>query len=479
MHVKAISRPSCAPMIVAALAAAALLVPGTAHAAEGATSPGTVAEAPARVITMSVGSGQLIRLPRAMTGMFVADDKVADVQVKGPTALYLFGKAPGTTSVYATDKSGTVIWSSDVRVGNNLTGVGAMLRMAMPEADVTATPVGGMILLTGTVIAPRDIEEAQHLTEAFTGPGVQVVNRLHAATAQQVSLQVKIVEVSRSVATDIGVNLLSRDKSGGFLFGIGQGDAGTIKTITGTVDPSTGVGPGGTAYTFNNLAGTTLGFAGHALGLDILSTLQLAETHGLVTTLAEPTLTALSGETASFLAGGEIPVPQSEGLGAVSVVFKQYGVSLSFTPFVLANGSISMRVRPEVSQLSDAGSVKLSGFVIPALTTRRAETTVVLGSGQSFVIGGLLQNNHNNTTNKAPFLGDLPILGTLFRSNSFRKDESELVIVVTPYLVKPVDANKIVLPTDGYRAPTAAERVLLGKMYDGAPAGVPQAKGQH
>lgn len=477
MRMMASLRRSCAPVLVAAVATATLLAPGTARAADGA--PGATAEAPARIVSLSVGSGQLIRLPRPMTGMFVADDKIADVQVKGPTGLYLFGKAPGQTSVYATDKSGSVIWSSDVRVGNNLTGVGAMLKMAMPEADITATPVGGMILLTGTVIAPRDVEEAQHLAEAFTGAGVTVVNRIKAATPQQVSLQVKIVEVSRSVATDIGVNLLSRDNSGGFLFGIGQGNAGTIKTVTGTVDPSTGVGPGGTAYTFNNLAGTTLGFAGHALGLDILSTLQLAETSGLVTTLAEPTLTALSGETASFLAGGEIPIPQSEGLGAVSVVFKQYGVSLSFTPFVLANGTISMRVRPEVSQLSDAGSVKLNGFTIPSLTTRRAETTVVLGSGQSFVIGGLLQNNHNNSTSKAPFLGDLPILGTLFRSNSFRKEESELVIVVTPYLVKPVDANKIVLPTDGYRSPTTSERVLLGKMYDGVSTGAPQAKGQH
>jgi len=478
MQIKTILRQSCAPMIVAAVATASLLAPAAAHAADGVSSGNAVAEAPARVINMSVGSGQLIRLSRPMTGMFVADDKVADVQVKGSTALYLFAKAPGTTSIYATDKSGAVIWSSDVRVGNNITGVGAMLKLAMPNSDITATPVGGMVMLTGTAISPKDVEEAQRLAEAFTGTGVQILNRIQTATPQQVSLQVKIVEVSRSVATDIGVNLLSRDNSGGFLFGIGQGDAGTIKTVTGAVDPATGVGPGGTAYTFNNVAGTTLGFAGHALGLDILSTLQLAETDGLVTTLAEPTLTALSGETASFLAGGEIPIPQSEGLGAVSVVFKQYGVSLAFTPFVLANGTISMRVRPEVSQLSDAGSVKLNGFTIPALTTRRAETTVVLGSGQSFVIGGLLQNNHNNTTNKAPVLGDLPIIGTLFRSNSFRKDESELVIVVTPYLVKPVDASKIVLPTDGYQSATPAERVLLGKMYDKTSA-APSPKVQH
>ena len=461
---QSILRQSCAPILIAAVATATLLTPGSARAAD---APNAVAEAPARVINMSVGSGQLIRLARPMTGIFVADDKIADVQVKGPTSLYLFAKQSGQTSVYATDKGGSVIWSSDVRVGNNITGVGAMLKTAMPEADITTTPVGGMVLLTGTVESPKDVAEAQRLVEVYTAGG-QVLNHLKTATPMQVNLQVKVVEVSRSVATDIGINLANRDH-GSVIFGIGQGDPGTIKTNVSGIDPSSGAGPGGTIYSFKNLAGTTLGLAGHAFGMDILSTLQLAETHGLVTTLAEPNLTALSGETASFLAGGEIPIPQSQGLGSVSVEFKQYGVSLAFTPFVLSGGHILLRVRPEVSQISDAGSVKLNGFTIPALTTRRAETTVELGSGQSFVIGGLLQNDHNNTTSKAPFLGDLPILGTLFRSNSFRKNESELVIVVTPYLVKPIDAHRVALPTDGYHAPTAVERVLLGKDYDGPP----------
>ncbi|NIJ06997.1 pilus assembly protein CpaC [Sphingomonas vulcanisoli] len=431
----------------------------------------THAELPARAIALSIGTGQLIRLPRPISGMFIADDKIADVQVKSTTQVYLFAKAAGETSVFATDKSGAVVWSATVRVGNNIAGVGSILRAAMPDNDVTATPIGAnVVLLTGTVLGPKDAEEAQTLAEAYLGKDATVLNHLKVATPQQVSLHVKIAEVSRSVARDIGVNITNRGH-GNPIFSIGQGSPGTISTnANNTVDPASGATPGSTIYSFAQGAlGTTLGLAGHAFGADILSTLNLAEQSGLVTTLAEPNLVAMSGETASFLAGGEIPIPQSQGLGAVSVQYKEYGVSLSFTPVVMSSGRISIRVRPEVSELSDAGSVKLNGFTIPSLTTRRVETTVELGSGQSFAIGGLLQNTHNNSLDKAPMLGDLPVIGALFRSNSFRKQETELVVVVTPYIVKPVDAARIALPTDGYRSPTTADRVLLGKMSDAAP----------
>ena len=172
-----------------------------------------------------------------------------------------------------------------------------------------------------------------------------------------------------------------------------------------------------------------------------------------MTTLAEPNLTALSGETASFLAGGEFPIPVSQALGTITIEYKQYGVGLAFTPIVLADGRISMRVRPEVSELSNEGAVKLNGFDVPALTTRRAETTVELGSGQSFMIAGLLRNHNINNIDKAPFLGDLPILGTLFRSTSFRRQETELVIIVTPYLVRPVSGRMACRPTATARRP--------------------------
>jgi pilus assembly protein CpaC len=202
--------------------------------------------------------------------------------------------------------------------------------------------------------------------------------------------------------------------------------------------------------------------------MDLLASLNLAEQNGLVTTLANPNLTALSGETASFLAGGEIPIPISQGLGAVSVEYKQYGVSLAYTPTVLSDGRISLRVRPEVSQIDNANAVTVGGTRVPGITTRRAETTLELGSGQSMMIGGLLSNSHGNNIDKTPFLGDLPIIGSLFRSTNFQRNETELVIIITPYLVKPVsDPAQIALPHDGYRAPSDAARILLGEVGSG------------
>jgi len=186
-----------------------------------------------------------------------------------------------------------------------------------------------------------------------------------------------------------------------------------------------------------------------------------------VTILAEPNLTSLSGETANFLAGGEFPIPIAQTLGQVTIEYKQYGVGLAFTPFVLEDGRISMRVRPEVSELSTEGSIRLNGFDVPALTTRRAETTVELGSGQSFMIAGLLRNTSTNTIDRTPFLGNLPIIGALFRSNRFRRAETELVIIVTPYLVQPINPNRVVLPTDGFRAADDAERLVGGKIHGG------------
>ena len=454
---------------------------------------------PSDTVTLSLGRGQVVHLPSPMSDLFVADEKVADVQVRSPNQLYVFGKNAGETTVYATNKAGQTVYSANIRVGTNYNTVGAMLKMAMPDASITATPMNGLVLLTGTVASPGDVEEAQVLVQAFVGKETQVVSRIRTATPLQVNLHVKIAEVSRELSKEIGVNLLTRDTTGGFQFNIAQGrnfgsignaDISTLPKLdassafglpTGSLslpfDPKSGqfLTSGGTAIDFKNLgigAGkTALGIAGRLFGVDVASALDLAEADGLVTTLAEPNLTALSGETASFLAGGEVPIPISQALGTVSVEYKQYGVSLAFTPTVLADGRISMRVRPEVSELSTAGAVTLNGFSVPGFTTRRAETTIELGSGQAFMIGGLLRNTHSNSTNKAPFLGDLPILGSLFRSNAFRRNETELVIVVTPYLVKPVNANQIALPTDGYKAPTDFERVVGGQSFSGRSGG--------
>lgn len=437
------------------------------------------------VVQLSTGRGRLITLPRPMSDVFVADDKIADVQVRSPTQLYIFGKAGGETTLSVTNKAGAVVYAATVRVGNNFDSIQQMLALAMPNAHIVATPMNGLVLLTGTVANPEDGAEATRLVQAFVGDATKVLSRLGNATPLQVNLQVRIAEVSRSFVKNIGVNLTTYDKTSGFKFGVGQGSSPTQFT------PNGGLFVGGTtASTGSSLIttatnATTLGAAGRVLGLDLISSLDLGERDGQVSTLANPNITVISGETGSFLAGGEFPIPVSQGLGAVSVEFKEYGVSLSYTPTVLADGRISLRVRPEVSQLSSQGSVTISGTVIPAITTRRVETSVELGSGQSMMIAGLLSNDHNNSITKAPGLGDVPVVGSLFRSNAFQRNETELVVVITPYLVKPVNANDIVLPTDGYKAPTDLGRVFMGQLGGGqtggdrpkpsvAPAGNPQ-----
>jgi len=435
-----------------ALAALALGL-GTVSGASPALAQPMTAR-PSETLNLSQGTGTLIRLSAPMSDLFVANESIADVQVRSSRQLYVFGKGRGETTVYATDKSGRVVYAANVRVGTNVGSVDEMLRLAMPEAAIQATPMNGLVLLTGTVSSPNDVEEASRLVQAYVGEGTQVVSRLRSAVPLQVTLKVKIAEVSRSLVKQVGVNLLTQDTTGGTLFGVGRGSPGTV-------------GGSGSGSAFNVMTGgTTLALATKILGLDVLGTLDLAENDGLVTILAEPNLTALSGETASFLAGGEFPIPISQSLGAVTIEYKQYGVGLAFTPIVLADGRISMRVRPEVSELSNEGSIKLNGYEVPALTTRRAETTVELGSGQSFMLAGLLRNSNANSVEKAPFLGDLPILGMLFRSTKYRRAETELVIIVTPYLVRPT-SGQLALPTDGYRAPTDVQRVIEGQSYTG------------
>lgn len=476
------TRPIGWPLAVAIVASS---IGGTAP-----TGAQTVAAAPSSIVQIGTGRGRQVNLPRAISDIFVADEKVADVQVRSPTQLYLFGKTAGETTVYATTKSGAVVYAATVRVGNNTDSIGQMLTLALPDAHITATPMNGLVLLTGTVATPDDAAEAERLVQAYVGDSIKILTRLKSATPLQVNLQVKFAEVSRNFVKNIGVNLQNRP-SGATQFNFLQGRQGSISTAPGTppagfvngapVDAagipipltSSGAFPGQTVYSQppSNSLGTALGIAGRLFGADILASLDLGERNGQVSTLANPNLTALSGETGTFLAGGEIPIPVSQGLGAVSIEYKQYGISLSYTPTVLSDGRISLRVRPEVSQLTSAGAVQLNGTTIPALSTRRAETTVELGSGQSFMIAGLLQNNHNNSIDQAPGLGDVPVLGALFRSNSFQRNETELVIVITPYLVKPVNANDIVLPTDGYKAPSDLGRVFLGNLGGGTSGG--------
>ncbi len=472
---------------------AALAVP-LAFASAPAPAAAQSVTSPARSIAISIGRGQLVTLPGKMTDVFVANDAVADVQVKSTNQLYVFGKAGGETTVYASNANGDVVWSANVRVGTNIDSIDQMLKLAMPEAKIVTSTMNNTVLLTGTIAAPEDAAEAERLVKAFVDEKTNVISRLKMATPLQVNLHVKFAEVNRSLVRQIGSNLTTIDGSGGFKFGVGQGRApGTYVTtdpnlplgigtnVTGfTIDPTGAaksptnplgiISAPGTNVT--QLQGVqTIAGMGKLFGLNILGALDLGETIGLVTSLAEPNLTALSGETANFLAGGEYPIPVSTGLGNTAIEFKKYGISLAYTPTVLANGRISLRVKPEVSELSSDGAIISNNFTVSALTVRSAETTVELGSGQSFMIAGLLRNNAQNTITKMPGAGDVPILGSLFRSTSFRKGETELVIVVTPYLVNPVDSSEIKLPTDGFRAATALQQVLGHLEADGVTGG--------
>jgi pilus assembly protein CpaC len=456
---------------LAALAAgiATVASPTAALAQPRAYSSGTYR--PSTQVLLSVGEGQMINLPRSVASVWTSNPDVADVYMNGGRQMNLFGKKAGESTVIATAADGSVVYGANVRVNQNISSINDILRQAMPDANISVTNVGQVAVLNGTVASPEDAAQAEMLVKAALNPGVNVndpnaalnimpVSRLKVATPLQVMLKVRIAEINRSALKSIGVNLFSSDATSGFKFGIGQG--GQFTTGPG-VSPFKVLSPIG--------GGTTLGAVGHLFGLDLAGSLDLAASDGLATILAEPNLTALSGETASFLAGGEFPVPISQSLGAVTIEYKQYGVGLAFTPVVLADGRISMRVRPEVSQLDDANGVTLAGTRVPALTTRRAETTVELGSGQSFMIAGLIQNTASNSLTKAPFLGDIPILGALFRSTKFQRSETELVVVVTPYLVRPV-SGQLATPVDGYRVPNDGRRDFLGQTFTGTSGAV-------
>ena len=425
-------------------------------AAAPARAQAAAIQTPQDTLTVSASKGTLVRLERPAASVFIADPRIADVQVRSPQLVYVLGVAAGETTLYAMDSADRVIYSASVQVSSNIEQVRSLLKAALPQADITAEPFNGMIMLSGVAPSPEAVGEAERLVKQLLGDKQVVINKLRSPTPVQVNLQVKIAEVSRSLLKQVGVNIAAQDTTSGFLFGLWQGRNAIRITDQG--------------YEFLVREGTnTIGLAGNLFGLNAAAAIDALAEEGLVTVLAEPNLTALSGEMASFLAGGEFAIPMPAEDGRVLIEYKQYGVGLAFTPTVMSNNRIALRVRPEVSELSQAGSINVNGISVPGLTTRRAETTVELGSGQSFMIAGLLRNTTGQDVSKIPVLGDLPILGALFRSDSFRRNETELVIIVTPYLVTPMDAKDIRLPTDGYKAPSDLERWLLGKSFTQSP----------
>lgn len=452
---KAAVKPLVGPAIALGLAVAIAATPTAALNA----APAAMQD---NAILMSVGGSRVVNLSAKMSDVVIADPEVVDVHVRAQNQLYLIAKKPGETTVFVTATSGKVLFSGTVRVGNNLTSIDDMLDLAMPNANIAVNKMNGMVLLTGTIAAPEDAAEAERLTQAFVGKDVTVVSRLRTATPLQVNLQVKIAEVSRDVGHKIGINYASTDQGRGNLGFIAGGGRNFAEYTRPVINNGRTVTPGFWEFAGAADGGYSIGGVAKLLGVDVAAALDLAESSGLSTTLAQPNLTSLSGETASFLAGGEFPYTVSNGTQGNSLEWKQYGVQLAFTPTVLADGRISLRVRPTVSTLDF--SVDLN---VPALKTRTAETTVELGSGQAFMIAGLLSNDTGNSVNKVPGLGNIPILGSLFKSRSFQRNETELVIVVTPYLVKPINASDVRLPTDGFRNANQGQGLFLQQGHDG------------
>jgi pilus assembly protein CpaC len=312
-------------------------------------------------------------------------------------------------------------------------------------------------VMSGSVINAAQAADAQLIAGRVGGKGL--ISHLSVTAPNQVQLRVKIAEVSRSVLKRFGVNMASALSIGAGALSLNSG-APFIKTPFTFLDPSVSK----TFLTHTNDTNAAL-FNFNNGTIDANAMLDALDREGLITILAEPNLTAVSGETAQFLAGGEFPIITPGSNGNVSVTFKTFGVSLAFTPTVVNGNRISLKVRPEVSQLTSTGAVQVSGFFIPALTTRRTETVVELASGQSFAIAGLLQNNINRNVEKFPGLADLPILGPLFRSDRFERNETELVIIVTPYIVRPISVHRLALPTDGLIAPTDQDRIAHSRLY--------------
>ena len=413
----------------------------------------SVHDSTAHTVSLNAGSGRVLALPRAAASVFAAAPTIAEVRPASPTSLFVFGIAPGETTVAALDAAGRPVAQFEVVVqpsGFGAATASAGIAAAIPGSGVSVQATQAGLSLSGQVRSAADAERASSIAKGYLTGTQKLSDHLTTGSSIQVSLRVRIAEMSRSLTRELGIDWSAAASLGRYA-ALGVASAGAFAVPTSA----------------SAAAGYNFPTPGKIV--DLNAVIDALAQDNLVHVLAEPNLTAMSGEPASFLVGGEYPIPVAQGgtsSNAITVTYQQYGVSLSFVPTVLSDGQINLRVRPEVSALTSAGAVSLqsgSGSLqIPALTVRRADTTVELGSGQSFAIAGLLQDTTTLTGNGVPFLGDLPILGALFRSDSFQRNETELVIVVTPYIVHPVsDPHALALPTDGWTPPNDLERLLL------------------
>jgi len=415
-------------LIAVAIAFATLLLANAASAFQVIPTSG-------EPLIIQLDQGTLVRLDQTPKAVVIANPAIADISIRSAKLMYVFGLKVGDTTMYAVDGHENVLFNITLRVVQNLSRVRETLAEVVPGGQIEVESLDNGILLTGAVATPAEAEDARRVVSEFSGKGVDIINHLQITAPDQVNLRVKVAEVSRTVVRNLGIDWNSAFNIGGFTFAAVTSGAATIPLALSTTSATNQllIGNGNTNALINALA-----------------------TEGLVTLLAEPNLTAVSGETATFLAGGQfpIPVPQSSGANStVTVEFKNFGVSLGFTPTIIGGGRISLKVAPDVTQLDFTHTVTIAGSIIPSFIERNANTTVELASGQSFAIGGLIQNTGNISNQSVPGLGDIPVLGELFKSDQFTHDESELVIIVTPYIVTPV-SGKLAAPTDALIGPS-------------------------
>jgi pilus assembly protein CpaC len=470
------ARRIAAPLAMAlVLAAPAAWAGGDAPPHQVAAADGIGLPVSARAhggITLEISQGKLIVLPAPATNVFIADPAIADIQVANADHVFVFGKKAGRTNLYALGVDGILLRSVPIEVSNP-TGRAQQITTATPgSGDIHVGTSGTGLVIEGTAADASAAALAQRAATENVPDKATVDDRVRVRSSVQVTLRVRIAEVSRTVTKQLGINWNAVVQAGAFQYGLFTGRS---------IFSPLGVPGGGNPSFSSFLPGAPLQSAaqpGSALGglatgaANVNAVIDALAEEGLVTILAEPTLTAISGETASFLAGGEFPIPVSQALGVTTIDFKSFGVSLNFVPTVMSTNHISLHVKPEVSQISSQGAISINGLTIPALTVRRADTTIELGSGQSFAIAGLLQDNTSNDVQRFPGLGDVPVLGALFRSTSFQRNESELLIVVTPYIVRPIDdPRSFRYPTDAWQPATDIERVLYGYVTSPNPRG--------
>ena len=449
-------------VLALAASAAAILVPTMTQAQE--TVRAADANLRAGQLDVAVNKSQVLTADRPFAKALIGNADVADVLPLTNRSLYVLGKKIGTTSLTLYDKNNNLISVIDVAVGPDVLSLRRQLNELMPSERIGVQMSGDSVVLTGTVSSGPAIDRAKQIAATYAGE--KVVNLLSVGAAQQVMLEVRFSEMNRNVAKSLGINTAFTNGNGANTFqgGIGNTAPGTALLTNQNGSPTVNIA--GILDTFGVVSkGISLG------NLNIFTALDALERKGLVTTLAEPTLVALSGESASFLAGGEFPVPISQGSSgagqnggnAITVEYKPFGVSLAFTPTVLDDGVINMVVAPEVSSIDPSASVTINGLTIPGLQTRRARTTLELRDGQSFAIAGLLRKDFQSTVRQFPLLGSIPIIGALFSSRGFQRQETELVIIVTPRLVRPVPAGQIRLPTDRVQPPSELDLFLRGR----------------